>query len=138
MADESFDTVSDDEYIYRRIPVSTGWYNPATCTLAPEAFTPIKTDLTGLSVTRAKFISIKESAGGKSKTGYYVAVLRVGDLRMQGIDVVSKPLKSNPGHAEIPGIIYQKELSNQAREWAVFLAHKLTLRVEGPFITSTT
>ena len=138
MADEDYEPVVDDEYIYRRIPASKGWYDPATRTLSPEAFNPIKTDITGLSVTRAKFATIEEAARGKSQSGYYVAVLRVGDLRKHGIDVIHKPLEGNPGHAEIPGLIYQKETTNQAKEWKVLLAHKLTLRVEGPFIPSTT
>ena len=35
-----------------------------------------------------KFMSIEDAARGKSKKGYWVAVLRAGDLRNQGIKVV--------------------------------------------------
>lgn len=136
-ADEGNQTVDEEEYIYRRIPVSKGWYNPDTNLLSPEAFNPIKYDTTGLSVSRAIVTTIENAAQGPSPHGYYVAILRVGDLRKWGMDVVSKHLESNPGHAEIPGLTYQNKNTDQAKEWKVFLAHELTLRVEGPFHIST-
>ena len=76
------DPVTDDELLYRRIPESTGWYDPRTGTVNPEAFAPHKEhDRTGLSVTRAKYrgSSYNEAMRGRSGKTYYVAVLRVGD-----------------------------------------------------------
>jgi hypothetical protein len=136
-ADEGNQTVDEEEYIYRRIPVSQGWYNPDTSLLSPEAFNPIKNDTTGLSVSRAILTTIDKAAQGKSRKGYYIAVLRVSDLRSKGIDVVPKPIENDPSHAEIPGLIYGDWNTDQVKEWKLLLAHELTLRVEGPFHTSS-
>ena len=126
--------LSDDEYIYRKIPVKPGWHNPSiSASPSPQAFNPRKEDTTGLSVDRAKYRTIRESAQGPSTQGYYVAVLRVGDLRANGIEVVPRPEGQNPGHAEIPGLTYENRKTDQALEWRTRLAHELTLRVEGPF-----
>lgn len=136
-ADEGCQPVADDDFIYRRIPLSKGWYDPATHTLSPEAFNPLKFDTTGLSFSLAKLTTIEQASQGPSKEGYYVATLRVGDLRKQGMDVVSKPMDGNPGHAEIPVLNYVNKKSDQVKEWKVLLAHVLTLRVEGPFIPAS-
>lgn len=134
-SDESITTVADEEFVFRRIPVSMSWYDLANNLLSPYAFNPIPNDLTGLSVTRAKLCSIEDAAKGKSKSGYYVATLRVGDLRKHGMDVIPKPLEDNPGHAEIPELTYQNKNTDQSKERKVLLAHQLTLRVDGPFIS---
>jgi hypothetical protein len=52
--------------------------------------------------------------------------------------VVPKPLDNNPGHAEIIGLNYQNKDTDQIKDWKVLLAGELTLRVEGPFSSSTT
>jgi len=141
MADAGYEPVEFESLCYRRIPVKEkDWYDhnisPAP---TPSAFQPRRDDTTGLSVLRAKYFEdIEKAAQGKSPYGYYVAVLRVGDLRSNGIDVVPKPLENNPGHAEILGITYQNKNTDQIKEWKNLLAHKLTLRVEGPFASSTT
>jgi len=126
--------VRAEEYIYRKIPVSTGWYDPNSGTTpSPQAFKPRKNDISGLSVTRADFVSIEEAAQGPSPKGYYVAVLRVGDLQARGIDVVAAPLEGNPGHAEIPRLTYEGAHQTAGQEIMVLLANELALRVEGPF-----
>jgi hypothetical protein len=133
--------VNDDEFILRRIPRTTGWYDPQTDLVASQAFRPTKRDTTGLSVTRAKsdahpeFRSAAEdAAAGGNPSGYYVAVVRVGDLRAYGIDVVSKPeLPEHPGHAEIPLLTYATRKSDEATDAMSLLAGKLIIRVEGPF-----
>lgn len=105
MADE-IEPIGDEELLYRRVPASTGWFDQANRTLKPEAFGPHKKrDLTGISVTRAKFKSIERAAQGQLGKSYFVAVLRVGDLRKANFIVKSQP--NVPGgldisHAELP------------------------------------
>ncbi len=62
-----------------------------------------------------------------------MAVLRVGDLRARGLDVASRPIEGNPGHAEITALTYDDRRSDWSKERQVELAHKLTLDVKGPF-----
>jgi hypothetical protein len=116
------ETIGDDEYIYRRIPVSAGWYDPAKAPVpSPEAFRPLKQDVSGLSAVRARFVkTIEDAAKGPSRKGYYVAVLRAGDLRQKGIEVVSRPEEGNPGHAEIPGLTYGNRETDRPRNYRSF------------------
>lgn len=124
------DTIDDEEHLYRRIPVSTDWYDPAAETLSPKAFNPREEDKTGLSLTRAKFLSVEDAARGMSKKGYYVAVLRAGDLRKCGIVVVQQ---GDLSHAELPGMTFDTRESNQVIQWQQQLSDELTLEVKGPF-----
>jgi len=126
--------VADDELLYRRIPVSKGWYTQSG--LSPEAFDPRQDETSGISVHRDKYKSIKEAAKGKSKKGYYVAVLRASDLRKHGIQVVPRPGPDDPGHAELPGLTCHNRLTPEAQERKLRLA-ALWLRVEGPFPPAT-
>lgn len=122
--------IGDDETLYRRIPVSRGWYD--TNGLSPEAFEPRPDETTGISVYRAKYKSLEEAAKGKSKQGYYVAVFRAGDLRANGIQVVPRPAQDEPGHAELPGLTCDARLTKEALE----IKSRLTVlmqSVEGPF-----
>ena len=126
--------VGDDELLYRRIPAALNLYDPQTEPhLLPDAFRPNEHDTTGLSVYRARFKTLDEAARGREGKQYYVAVLRAGDLRSRGIEVVARPREGDPGHAEIPGLTHQTRKTDQALEWKVILAHQLCLRVEGPF-----
>lgn len=128
------EALGDACYIYRKIPVSTGWFEPNVAPpLSPLAFKPRQGDDSGLSFDRARYRTIEEAAQGKSLQGYYVAVLRVGELRARNIDVVSRPVEGNPGHAEMPALTYANRKTDQAKELMVRLAHEFTLRVEGPF-----
>jgi hypothetical protein len=122
--------VEDDEIIYRRIPVSMNWYSASG--LSPQAFDPRKDEVSGISVYRAKYKSIEEAAKGLGKQGYYVALLRVGDLRAAGIEVAPCPLEGDPGHAELPGLTCHNRMDNEAVERKSLLA-ALTLEVKGPF-----
>jgi len=126
--------LDDDELIYRRVLVSHDLFNPETGELSPEAFRPLRHDETGISVDRAKYRTVREAAEGRNRKGYVVAVLRVGDIRRAGLDVVRRPMASNPGHAEIPALNYADRKTDEAEQWKVLLARKLTLRVEGPFM----
>jgi hypothetical protein len=126
--------ISDDELLYRRIPVSQGWYNPdMTHPLSPKAFRPQRHDLTGLSVSRAKYRTVQDAAQGREGKSYYVAVLRAGDLRSHCIRVEPRPREGDLGHSELPDMTYDTRDSDQVHNWTVTLAHQLCLRVEGPF-----
>lgn len=131
--------IGDHEIIYRRIPVSQGWYDPDKCEVKPEAFKPLVQDTTGLSVSRVKssdnpdFLEVEEIAHGKSPQGYYVASLLVSELRANGIDVVAKPTPDNPGHAEIPTLVYENRKSETSQSNMVLMAHRLVKNVLGPF-----
>jgi hypothetical protein len=127
--------ITDDELIYRRIPVSTGWYSPETG-LKPEAFAPHKVaDITGVSISRAKYKSVAEAARGRPGKSYYVAVLRAGDLREREIAVEPQPLPGDPGHAELPDLTSSNRKTDQTIERQRLLA-SLCLRVEGPFTSA--
>ena len=138
MADE-VEPILDDELLYRRVPASTGWFDPATKTLKPDAFGPHKRrDLTGISVTRAKFKSIEQAAQGQPGKSYFVAVLSVGDLRKANFTV--KPQPNVPGgydisHAELPDLNAANYKAAATLERQRELAEKLCLRVDGPFQT---
>ena len=132
-AADGSEPLDDDELIYRRILAKAGHFNPDSRRLSPEAFRPGKHDETGISVDRNKYRTLEEAAHGRNENGYYVAVLCVGDLRREGLDVVPKPTLDNSGHAEIPALNYCERRSDQVQQWKVLLAHKLTRRVEGPF-----
>lgn len=99
----------------------------------PDAFEPRKDDDTGLSVFRARFVSLEDAANGPSKRGYFVLAMRAGELRATGIEIVSMPQDDLPGHAEIPSLAYQHpepDLSLQHRE---LLADRLVTAIYGPF-----
>lgn len=132
MADEDgTEPIANAELLYRRIPVSMGWV--AGNTLSPEAFRARPEDVTGISLSRAKYASVEHAARGPSLHGYYVAVLRAGDLRSVGIDPSPDPLPDDPGHAEISSLTYANRKSDAAIEQRNRLAGPLCLRVEGPF-----
>lgn len=58
------DPVEDDELLYRRIPVANNWYSENS--LSPQAYGPHKDrDQTGLSLFRARFVSIETVARGR-------------------------------------------------------------------------
>ncbi len=129
-ADDGTEPIADDELLYRRIPVSKGWYTESG--LSPEAFDPLAGETSGISVYRDKYKSVEDAAKGKSKKGYFVAVLRAGDLRKHGIDVVPRPESDDPGHAELPDLTCCNRLERETQERKVLLA-RLPLRVQGPF-----
>ncbi len=139
-AAEGIDPIRDEEFLYRKIPVSQGWYDPdATPPISPQAFHPRPDDNAGLSLDRARsedhpdFKMVDQAGQGQSSKGYYVAVLRAGDLRANGINVVAEPILGNPGHAMIPDLKYENRQTDRSLEWKVLLAHELTLDVQGPF-----
>lgn len=62
--------VTDDEIVYRRVPVSQGWVTERGVSM--NAFKARPDDDTGISVYRARFLSVEDAARGLSKQGYYV------------------------------------------------------------------
>ena len=130
------DPIANDEILYRRIPVSQGWYD-ATLEhpVLAQAFTPTRHDSTGISLWRAKYRSLREAAQGPGKS-YYVAVLRVGDLRANGIEVVSTTEEGGPGHVSIPALNYADRRTDGVKETARLIATRLCRSVEGPFQTA--
>lgn len=126
------EVIADDELIYRRIPVSQGWYDPESKSPpSPKAFRPHRNDKDGLSVTRAKFRTASKVAQNTRGRKFFVATLRVGGLREHGLDVVAEPVKGNPGHAIILGLRYDNR--RQTEDLQLLLAEKLCLRIDGPF-----
>jgi len=130
------DELEDDEFVFRRIPASkTDWVIEGE--VMPEAYSPRVDDNTGISVTRKKYKSLIEAAKGMSPRGYYIAVLRVGDLRAKGIEVVHQPYlkddKYDRSHAEISLITYQNRKQPEVIEAIRSLAEELTLGIQGPF-----
>lgn len=133
---EGTEPVADDELLYRRVPAASGWYSPQTG-LERDAFAPHRTqDVTGISVDRAKYKSVMEAGAGRPGKSYYVAVLRAGDVRSQGIEIVPRPEPGNPAHAELPALNAANRKSTRTRELQEMLV-SLTLRVEGPFPPAT-
>lgn len=131
------ESVADHELLYRRIPVSQGYYDPATDSdPSPLAFKPTRNDSGGLSVYRAKYTTLARAARGRPGKRYYVAVLRAGDLRAMGIEVAPRPIRDDPGHAEIVGLTYEERKRMPYYEWQTLLAEQLCLRIEGPFPTT--
>lgn len=128
--------VADDELLYRRIPVI--WYDSSTGTPKPEAFAPHKTrDITGLSVSRARFKSLEQAARGMPGKSYYVAVLRAGDLRQAGLAVEPRPETPDGydvSHAELPDLnsaTYKDDVTLERQRILVTLCRQ----VAGPFET---
>lgn len=132
---EGTEPINGDELLYRKVPVLPEWVDAHG--LSDEAFKPRKGDTTGLSLERAKYRSIEDAGRGKSKKGYYVAVLRAGDLRDAGIRVEPRPVEGNPGHCEIVDLTYANRKSDSSLGLMRKLAKELHLRVEGPFPPST-
>lgn len=129
------DPIDDGEELYRRIPEC--WFDPLRGTIDPAAFGPHKDrDTSGLSVTRAKHKSIQDAARGQSGKKYYIAVLRAGDLRRNGITIEPRPeteAGTDPAHAELPELNSAVRKADITLERQNLLADALCIRIEGPF-----
>lgn len=138
--------ITDDEKIYRRIPVSRRWVDATTRCIDPQAFAPDrKRDITGLSVVRAAHATPEQAAKGASRQGYYVAELDVGAVRAAEISVVHRPQTSegyDRAHAELPDLNaanYKDELTDERQNKLAQLVNAdSSARVLGPFHTSAT
>lgn len=123
--------VLDSEILYRRI--SCQYYNPENDTCpSPLSFRLIPEDITGLSVYRAKYKTMKQVAANPREKQYYVASFLAGKLRENEIDIVPRPLQDDPGHAEIPNLTYENRKTPKSREIQLSLAEKLWKSIDGP------
>jgi len=124
--------IEDDEYLYRRVSLPyfdrTQGGEPS-----PWAFRPRKYDITGISLFRAKYTTPEEIARNARGKQYYIAVLRAGDIRSHGLDVVPIPQGHAPGHVEIPSLTHANRRTDAAEEAIQVLARKLCLKILGPF-----
>jgi hypothetical protein len=131
------DPIADDEFLYRRVPASAQpqLFDPLKQDLNDQAFAPHKTqDVSGLSVSRAKYKAIEDAGQGRPGKSYFVAVLRAGDLRQHGIAIEPRPEVDDPGHAELPQLNAGNYKDSDTLERQRILV-SLCLRVEGPFAT---
>src|SRR5437764_1390863 len=124
--------ITDDETIYRRIPVSMNWYSEND--LSPEAFAPRKDDETGLSMTRAKYKTIEQAGVGLGKRGYYVVAFRASDVRAAGIEIKPDRREDDPGHCELPQITIHNAEQDETLNLQMKLASLGKNHVHGPFV----
>ena len=127
--DHAVEPIADDELLYRRVPAM--WYDP-TLGLSDNAFSPRKDDMTGISVSRAKYKTEEEAARGFGRC-YYLAVMRAGDLRKHGIEIVPRPEPGDPGHSELTNLNASNRKATETIERQNLLANKLCLKILGPF-----
>ncbi len=127
------DPIRDDEILFRRL--ARVYYDPEKSDKpSPVGFRPTDEDLTGLSLSRQKYISAKDVAEyGSLGKNYYVAAIKVSELRNYGIDVIQKPIAGNPGHAEVPGLRLENRSTNDAKEWQNMIAENLCFDILGPY-----
>lgn len=124
--------VEDDEILCRRIPFQ--WYDPQKSSpITAVAFTPNKNDDDGISLWRKKDKKTCEAVAATGRVGkrYYVAMLRAGDLREYGIEVV--PDEDQPGHVSVPILNADDRRTARVKELADQIASDLCVEVEGPF-----
>lgn len=130
--DDGTEPVENDELLYRRVPEH--WYSSASG-FDSQAFAPHKAaDLTGLSISRAKYKSVADAAKGKPGKSYYVAILRTSELRKNGIEVVPCPRQGDPGHAELPDLTSANRKDDRTLELQRVL-EQITVEVKGPYKT---
>jgi hypothetical protein len=124
--------IEETEELCRRIPASTGWYDPERDDTSPEAFQPRTDDTGGLSLYRRKFQSPEDLAAvGSSKAGYYVAIVKVADLQRAGIHIRQDD-PNDCSHVVVPEL----RADNRKRDEALELMQKLAglvSEVVGPF-----
>jgi hypothetical protein len=115
MADGS-EPLEDEELVYRRIPVSTNWYDPQNAQpFSLQAFRPRDGETGGLSLVRAKYKSPEEAARNNSGRAYWVAALSVGTIRALGMEVVRDPLRAHPLHGDDPSHVQIPQLMSANR-----------------------
>ena len=82
---DGLEPIADDELLYRRIPVVH--FEADTNKPSYLAFGPRKEDVTGLSLSRAKYKTVQQAAWcPRPNTTFYVAVLRAGRVPFEVLD----------------------------------------------------
>lgn len=128
--------IPDDELLYRRIPKSQGWYDPATNSLSSQAFRPTKFDDDGLSLTRSEGgVRSPEDAAAQGREGaeFFVAVIKAGDLAQLGLKAERDDQPGRPGHALIRDIRYANRREPNTETRTLKMATQLGVQVRGPF-----
>ncbi len=130
--------ISDDEFVYRRVSMESGWYDPSLeLRVAWLAFRPNENDVGGISVWRAKYKSPREVARIAPRPGhhYYVLVLNAGRLREAGVELHPSPEDGGPGHASLINLSAEHYRSNKdaVRALAETIRTSLIEQVKGPF-----
>jgi hypothetical protein len=126
------DPVEDDEILCRRIPFL--WYDSQkTPPISSVAFTPNKNDDDGISLWRKKHLKTCAAVAATGRVGkeYYVAMLRAGDLKARGIEVVSAD--DQTGHVSIPILNADDRRTPRVKQLVQQIASDLCIGVEGPF-----
>jgi hypothetical protein len=127
------DPIADDEILYRRVPAN--WFDATSHRPLDQAFAPNKDrDITGLSLSRAKYKTVQEAALGQPGKTYYVAVLRASDVKQIGMAIEPRPTPNDPGHSEFPDLRADNRKDGVTLERQQRLV-ELCLGIEGPFIT---
>jgi len=112
-----------EEFLYRR--VSPTWFDPSNGLPPPPlAFHPQPDDANGLSLRRAKLISLQEAACSKTnpEKKYFVARLRTGDLPKE-MEVEIDPKDAT--HVLIRNMNYSNRRDKRVGEWEVKMATEL-------------
>jgi len=120
------DEIADDEYLYRRVPCKPPFFTPGVkAPPSPEVFRPRDRDKNGLSLDRAKDVTLQEAATPPdgSQRKYLVARVRAEDLRKEGMIVELDPDK--PGHVLVPNLDYAHRRGKREGEWQVKMATEL-------------
>jgi hypothetical protein len=102
---DEHEPVEDSEFVYRRI--HPRFFSPASSvSVLFEAFRPNRSDVTGLSVFRARFSQPEDCfarADPSAVGGFAVARLAVAALNVFGLTVRPEIIPAGPpGHAVIP------------------------------------
>jgi hypothetical protein len=110
------DPIEEQEYVYRRI-LRQYYQSNLAIPVQREAFRPTQSDLTGVSVFRARFARPEDTLVNVKPDrirDYYVCQLPVRELRPLGLSVVPEPIPGGPaGHAIIPELAW---VTYQARK----------------------
>ena len=82
-------------------------------------------DDNGLSLRRAKHVSLAEAAISLSNPGkkFYVAKLRAGDLRREGMELLIDP--EDQGHILISNMTYALRGDTRVKNWKTQMAEKM-------------
>jgi hypothetical protein len=110
------DAIDSDEFILRRIHKSH-YDSEQPLPVLPAGFRPSKSDGTGLSVFRERYISAAAvAAAGRSLGEYYVARLEVRALFQWNLSVIPDENPGTlPGHALIPELCLSAYQHNKQR-----------------------
>ena len=115
--------VDDSEFVYRRI--HPDFFDAALVpAIQPRAFRPTGSDVTGLSVLRARFAKPDDTIANRDPakvSGYYVARLLVRDICKLGLTVQPDPVAGGPpGHAVVPELAWD-EYQKDKQRWKPIL-----------------